>query len=158
MSVQSVRQYLAAYHLEDRVKELEASSATVALAAQAIGTAPAQIAKSLTFSVDGGCVMIVMAGDAKADNTKFKAHFHTKCTMLSAEQALEMTGHAVGGVCPFACKSGVRIFLDESLQRFDTVYPAAGSANSCVRLTPAELENCLPGAEWIDVCKGWREE
>lgn len=157
MSLELVKQYLESYGLSDRILVYDASSATVALAAKAIGTAPEHIAKSLTFGVDGGCVMIVMAGDARVDNAKFKAMFHTKCTMLSAQQALEFTGHAVGGICPFALPEEVRVFFDVSLRRFDMIYPAAGSANSCVRLTPSELAQCVERAQWVDVCRGWQE-
>ena len=158
MSVEAVRQYLEQYDLAGRVQEFEVSSATVELAAQAVGCEPAHIAKTLSFLVDDRAVLIVAAGDARIDNPKFKAAFHTKAKMLTPEQAVELVGHAVGGVCPFALKDGVRVFLDESLRRFDVVYPAAGSAASAVRLTCDELEHASRCEAWIDVCKGWREE
>ena len=135
MSVKAVRQYLEQYDLAGRVQEFEVSSATVELAAQAVGCEPAHIAKTLSFLVDDRAVLIVAAGDARIDNPKFKAAFHTKAKMLTPVQAVELVGHAVGGVCPFAVKDGVRVFLDESLRRFGVVYPAAGSAASAVRLT-----------------------
>ena len=140
MSVQAVRQALEAAGFSGTIRELEESSATVELAAQAAGVIPARIAKTLSFLVDEGCVLIVTAGDAKIDNSKFKAMFHTKAKMLSPEQVYSFTGHAVGGVCPFAVKEGVKIYLDESLKRFDTVFPACGSSNSAIELTIPELE------------------
>jgi len=155
MSVQTVRNYLAAFALDSRVMEFETSSATVELAAAALGTDPARIAKSLTFyGGDGGCVMIVTAGDQKIDNAKFKAHFGYKAKMMSADDALDATGHAVGGVCPFALpESGVTVYLDESLRRFDVIYPAAGSSNSAAKLTCDELFLTAHPRAWIDVCK-----
>ncbi len=152
MSVETVRAHLAAFGLEDRVMEFELSSATVELAAVAVGCAPAHIAKTLSFDVDGDAVLVVTAGDRKIDNPKFKAQFHTKAKMLSHDDALTRIGHAVGGVCPFAVNDGVQVYLDDSLRRFDIIYPAAGSASSAVKLTPAELENAS-GGTWIDVCK-----
>ena len=152
MSVEAVRAHLAVFGLEDRVMEFALSSATVELAAVAVGCEPARIAKTLSFDVGGEAVLIVTAGDRKIDNPKFKAQFHTKAKMLSPDDALSRIGHAVGGVCPFAVHDGVQIYLDDSLRRFDTVYPAAGSASSAVRLTPAELETAS-GGTWSDVCK-----
>lgn len=137
----------------DRVMEFEVSSATVELAAVAVGTEPERIAKSLTFMVEEGPVMIVCAGDAKVANAKYKAFFHTKAKMLTAEEVVEYIGHAVGGVCPFGIKDGVKVYLDESLKRFDTIYPACGSSNSAVRLTCEELEKASDSLAWIDVCK-----
>lgn len=132
-------------------------SATVELAAQAVGCESAHIAKTLSFAVDGGCVLIVCAGDAKIDNPKFKAQFHTKATMLTPEQVLSFTGHAVGGVCPFAIeRADVKTYLDVSLRRFETVYPAAGNAASAVRLSCAELFSLSNALGWIDVCKNWQ--
>ena len=156
MSIQHVRAYLRERGLEDRVREFDVSSATVDLAAQAVGCEPARIAKTLSFAHEGGALLLVCAGDAKVDNGKFKALFHHKASMLTPEQALSLTGHAVGGVCPFALPDGVPVYLDVSLRRFDTVYPAAGSANSAVRLSPEELSACT-GAGWVDVCKGWQD-
>lgn len=154
MSVEIVRKYLAPMGLSDRVMEFEVSSATVELAAAAVGTEPARIAKSLTFyAKDGGCIMVVTAGDQKIENAKFKAVFGYKAKMMSAEDALSSTGHAVGGVCPFATPDTVAIYLDESLRRFDTVYPAAGSASSAVALTCEELFQASRARAWVDVCK-----
>ena len=155
MSVEMVREYLKCFDLCDRVMEFEISSATVDLAAVAVGTEPARIAKSLTFyGKDGDCLMIVTAGDQKIDNSKFKAQFGCKARMMSAEDAQSFTGHAGGGVCTFALpESGVQVFLDGSLRRFDVVYPAAGSSNSAVRLSCEELERATGGATWTDVCK-----
>ena len=140
MSIEKVRDYFRPLGREGDILEFPVSSATVELAAQAAGVIPARIAKTLSFLVDGGCVLIVAAGDAKIDNPKYKAMFHTKAKMLTPEQAQEMTGHAVGGVCPFANPEGVKTYLDVSLKRFDTVFPAAGSSNSAIELTLDELE------------------
>lgn len=153
MSVEAVRSYLKQFHAEDRIREFDVSSATVELAAHAVGTIPARIAKSLSFLVLDRCVLIVAAGDARIDNHKFKARFQTKAKMLSPEQVLSMTGHPVGGVCPFAIPEGVDVFLDESLRRFQTVYPAAGSANSAIELTLEELFLFSGALDWVDVCK-----
>lgn len=153
MSVDTVRAYLAAFGLADRVMEFDVSSATVELAAAAVGCEPAHIAKTLSFDVSGEAILIVTAGDMKIDNPKYKAQFHTKAKMLSHDDALTRIGHAVGGVCPFAVKDGVTVYLDESLKRFEVIYPAAGSASSAVKLTPDELERAS-GGTWIDVCKG----
>lgn len=160
MSVQLVREYLAAFGKAEAVMEFDSSSATVELAAQAVGTEPARIAKTLSFQnqAGDGCILVVMAGDAKADNRKFKDQFGFKARMLAHEDALAFTGHAVGGVCPFALPSKVPVYLDASMRRFDIIYPAAGSANSAVALTCEELERCSRAAGWVDVCKGWNEE
>lgn len=156
MSVEDVKDHLAAFGMEDRVREFNESSATVELAARAVGTDPCRIAKSLSFLVDGCAILVVAAGDARIDNPKFKARFHAKAKMLSAEQALDMVGHAVGGVCPFAVKPDVAVYLDESLRRFDSVFPAAGSASSAVELSCDELEHCCSNfSGWVSVCKGW---
>lgn len=146
-----VREALAACGLADRIREFRVSTATVGLAAQAVGCAPARIAKTLSFAVGGGCALIVCAGDARIDNPKFKARFHEKARMLPHERVQEITGHPVGGVCPFAA-GGASVYLDESLRRFDVVYPAAGGANTAVRLTPEELARAT-GGQWIDVCR-----
>ena len=155
MSVENVREYLKQFALHTRLKEFTSSSATVELAAVAIGTEPQRIAKSLTFyGSEGECVMIVTAGDRKIDNAKFKATLGFKARMMNAEDALAATGHAVGGVCPFALPRGVRGYLDISLKRFDCIYPAAGSANSAVALTPEELERAVGDSfVWADLCK-----
>lgn len=157
MSIALVREYFRPLGREKDIREFSQSSATVELAAQAVGCEPARIAKTLSFAVDGGCVLIVCAGDAKIDNGRYKAQFHTKATMLSPEQVEAFTGHAVGGVCPFGIeRPDVTVYLDVSLQRFDTVYPAAGNAASAVRLSCGELEQLSGSAGWIDVCKNWR--
>ena len=156
MSIAKVRAYFAAQGIEDRIQEFPVSSATVELAAQALGVEGKRIAKTLSFLVGDQCVLIVAAGDAKVDNPKYKAQFHTKAKMLPHDLVPEYVGHAVGGVCPFAVKEGVAIYLDESLRRFETVFPAAGSANSAIELTIPELERYAQTAQWIDVCKGWQ--
>ena len=128
------------------------------LAAQAVGVEAARIAKTLSFHLGEGCVLVVAAGDARIDNHKFKETFHTKAKMLTADEALAMTGHAVGGVCPFGVEPGVEVFLDESLRRFESVWPAAGSSNSAIELTLDELERFSGARGWVDVAKGWRDE
>lgn len=153
MSVASVKAYLAPFGLDGRVQEFSVSSATVPLAAAALGCEEARIAKTLSFSLAGKPILIVMAGDARIDNARYKARFGAKAKMLTPEEALAFTGHAVGGVCPFALPDGVPVYLDESLRRFDAVYPAAGSASSAVRLTPDELETASRAAGWVDVCR-----
>ena len=159
MSVQIVRDYLKQWNYEDKIQEFDESSATVELAAHAVGVIPAQIAKTLSFKVDDACVLIVAAGDAKIDNHKYKQYFHTKAKMLTPEEVIDFTGHAIGGVCPFAVdRSWVKVYLDVSMKRFDIMYPAAGSSSSAVKLTIPELETCSGYEEWIDVCKGWQEE
>lgn len=156
MSIERVRAYFQELGREGDILEFPVSSATVELAAQAAGVIPARIAKTLSFLVDDGCVLIVAAGDAKVDNPKYKAMFHTKAKMLTPEQAREMTGHAVGGVCPFGIDNpAVTAYLDVSLRRFDTVYPAAGNAASAVRLSCGELDILSNSSGWIDVCKNW---
>lgn len=155
MSIETVKAYLAQFGLEDRVQEFETSSATVELAAQAVGCEPARIAKTLSFLVDGAAILIVTAGDARIDNPKYKARFGTKAKMLTPDQAVELVGHAVGGVCPFAVHEGVKVYLDVSLKRFETVFPACGSANSAIELTCDELERCSQCEEWINACKDW---
>jgi len=157
MSIERARAHLAGFGLEDRIREFDQSSATVELAAQAVGCAPAHIAKTLSFRLPGGPLLIVAAGDAKIDNSKFKGQFHTKAVMLPSEEVEPLIGHGVGGVCPFGVKENVSVYLDLSLRRFDTVYPAAGTAASAVRLTPGELEKASGSLGWIDVCKGWND-
>lgn len=153
MSLERAEKYLEERGFADRIILFDVSSATVALAAQALGCEECRIAKTLSFDQDGKTVLVIAAGDARIDNHKYKETFHVKARMLPASEAEERTGHAVGGVCPFGVKDGVSIFLDLSLKRFDTVYPAAGTSSSAVRLSPAELERLLPEASWIDVCK-----
>ena len=158
MSIQSVREYLSPLGLSDKILEFETSSATVELAAQAAGVIPARIAKSLSLMLPEGPILLVTAGDARIDNPRFKAQFHAKAKMLGADEVVERIGHAVGGVCPFAIREGVRTFLDESLRRFDTVFPACGSANSAIELSCAQLEAAAQGfVGWVDVCKDWRD-
>ena len=158
MSIQQVRDYFRPLGREGDILEFPTSSATVELAAQALGVIPARIAKTLSFLVEEHAALIVCAGDAKVDNSRFKAQFHCKAKMLSHDQVPELVGHEVGGVCPFGVKEGVQVYLDESLRRFDTVFPAAGSGNSAIQLTCDELEEYSRSLDWIDVCKGWREE
>ena len=158
MSIERVKAYFAQHGMEHRVREFEVSSATVELAAAALGCDGCRIAKSLSFMVDGKAVLIVAAGDAKVDNGRYKAQFGTKAKMLTPDEAVELLGHAVGGVCPFALNEGVTVYLDESLKRFPTVFPACGSSNSAIELTIAELEQHSGYIAWVDVCKGWREE
>ena len=152
MAFEAAKDYLEKKGFGDRVLVFDTSSATVELAAQAVGTEPARIAKSLTFRVGENPVMIVCAGDAKVANAKFKAFFRTKAAMLTREEVSALIGHDVGGVCPFGRRDGVSVYLDESLKRFDIVYPACGSANSAVRLSPEELETLSESSGWIDVC------
>ena len=153
MAVEKVKAFFARFGMESRVMEFEESCATCELAAQAIGCEPARIAKTLSFMVEGAPILVVAPGDTRIDNAKFKAQFHTRPKMLSHEQAAELIGHAVGGVCPFAVNEGVAIYLDESLRRFDTVVPSAGSSNSLVELSIPELERFAQPAGWVDVCK-----
>ena len=153
MSIENVRAYLQKFGLEKRIREFSVSSATVELAAQALGCAPARIAKTLSFNCNGEILLLVTAGDCKIDNTKYKQAFHAKAKMLTPEEALAFTGHAVGGVCPFAVPENVKICLDVSLKRFSTVFPACGSSNSAIELTPEELDKYTRNAGWVDVCK-----
>ncbi|MEY9970612.1 prolyl-tRNA editing enzyme YbaK/EbsC (Cys-tRNA(Pro) deacylase) [Lysinibacillus sp. RC46] len=157
MAIEKVREHLAQWNVQHKIQELNESSATVELAAQALGCEPERIAKSLSFLVNDGAILIVAAGDAKVDNAKFKAAFGTKAKMLGKDEVLEKIGHEVGGVCPFGVNEGVAIYLDESLKRFTTVFPACGSSNSAIELTISELETYTPFQEWVDVCKGWNE-
>ena len=159
MSIQKVRTYFQQFGIEDRIREFEVSSATVDLAAVAVGVEGARIAKSLSFKVQDEPVIIVVAGDAKVDNSRYKAQFHTKAKMLTHEEAHTLIGHDVGGVCPFALPENVKTYLDVSLQRFGTIFPAAGNDHSAIELTCDELEQYASNfVEWVDVCKGWREE
>lgn len=153
MSVARVREYLRQWNLQDRVKEFEVSSATVELAAQAVGCEPGRIAKTMSFMVDGKAILILLAGDVKIDNRKYKDLFHTKAVMLKADELEEWIGHPVGGVCPFDVKDTVDVYLDESLKRFEIVYPAAGSPSSAVELDLKELETASQSKGWVDVSK-----
>ena len=157
MSIEKVKAYFAAAGMAERVMEFEVSSATFALAAQALGCEEARIAKTLSFMADGP-ILIVAAGDAKVDNPRYKARFGVKSKMLTPEDAVTLIGHAVGGVCPFAVNEGVKVYLDESLRRFTTVFPACGSSNSAIEMTIPELEEHSHCEGWVDVCKAWREE
>jgi prolyl-tRNA editing enzyme YbaK/EbsC (Cys-tRNA(Pro) deacylase) len=158
MSIDRVREYLGRFGRAGDILEFKTSSATVELAAEAAGVIPARIAKTLSFGVNGACVMIVAAGDAKVDNKKFKKQFGCKAKMLSPEESVEQTGHAVGGVCPFAVPASVQTYLDVSLRRFDTVFPAAGSSNSAIELRCDELFQFADSRGWVDVCSGWQGE
>lgn len=153
MGTEKVKQYLQKYQLEDRVMEFNVSSATVELAAQAVGVPEAQIAKTLSFQFGDSCILIVFAGDARVDNRKFKDTFHCKASFLSPDEVAKYTGKMIGGVCPFDLPSEVQVYLDVSLQRFDTVYPAAGTASSAVRLSCDELYLASNAESWVDVSK-----
>lgn len=155
MAIDKVKEYFKQFGIEDRIQEFDVSSATVELAANALGCEGKRIAKSLSFLVDDKAILIIAAGDAKIDNPKYKAMFHTKAKMLSYDQVEEYIGHAVGGVCPFAIPDTVTVYLDESLKRFETVFPACGSSNSAIELTIAELEKYSNFTAWVDVCKDW---
>ncbi len=153
MSVETVKQYLSQFGVENRVLEFESSSATVELAAAVLGVEGARIAKTLSFKTADGALLVVMAGDAKIDNRKFKDFFGFKAKMLSHEEAVELVGHAVGGVCPFAVNEGIKVYTDISMKRFSTVFPAAGSSSSAIELTCDELFRYSYAEEWVDVCK-----
>lgn len=155
MAIEKVKAYFREYGMEERIQEFDVSSATVELAAKALHCEPQRIAKTLSFMVEDKAVLIVTAGDAKIDNPKYKAKFGKKAKMLSLDEVETLVGHAVGGVCPFAVNEGVIVYLDISLKRFDTVFPACGSSNSAIELTIPELEKYSGYAEWVDVCKGY---
>lgn len=155
MSIKNVKAYLKKYGIEEKIREFEVSSATVELAAAALSCEPERIAKTLSFLADGHAVLVVAAGDARIDNKKYKAQFGTKAKMLSSDEVEALVGHAVGGVCPFAVKEDVKVYLDVSLKRFETVFPACGSSNSAIELTIPELERYSGYLEWVDVCKGY---
>ena len=156
MSIERVKKYFSEYGMENKILEFDVSSATVELAAAALNCEPCRIAKTLSFMVDGSPILIVMAGDAKIDNPKYKAQFAAKAKMLTPEEAETLTGQAVGGVCPFGINEGVKVYLDSSLKRFETVFPACGSSNSAIELSIAELEKYSRNTSWVDVCKGWQ--
>lgn len=160
MSVEKVREYLKQYNKEDDIMEHELSSATVELAAEAVGVIPARIAKTLSFKNKeaDNAILIVTAGDAKIDNKKFKGEFGYKAKMLTPEEVIEYIGHGIGGVCPFAIRNDkVKVYLDLSMKRFDTIFPAAGSSNSSIELTCEELEKFSHAQKWVDVCKEYKE-
>lgn len=153
MSIEKGRAYFRQFGMEDRVREFDVSSATVELAALALGVDGARIAKTLSFKKDDSCILILAAGDARIDNHKFKDKFHMKAKMLAPDEVLSIVGHPVGGVCPFGINDGIDVYLDESLKRFETVFPAVGSANSAIELDLDELYKYSNAIEWIDVCK-----
>ena len=153
MSIEKGRAYFRQFGMEDRVREFDVSSATVELAALALGVDGARIAKTLSFKKDDRCILILAAGDARIDNHKFKEKFHMKAKMLAPDEVLSIVGHPVGGVCPFGINDGIDVYLDESLKRFETVFPAVGSANSAIELNLDELYKYSNAIEWIDVCK-----
>ena len=153
MAIEKVREYFRQFGMEDRIREFDVSSATVDLAAQALGVDGARIAKSMSFKVGDGAILIIAAGDVKIDNRKYKDEFHVKAKMLAFDEVESLIGHAVGGVCPFAINDGVEVYLDESLKRFETVFPACGSGNSAIELTIPEMEKYSGYKKWVDVCK-----
>ena len=155
MAIEKVREYFAGCGMADRILEFDSSSATVELAANALGCEPSRIAKTLSFMVGDEPILIIAAGDAKVDNAKYKSKFGKKAKMLTPDEVVHLIGHAIGGVCPFAINDGVTVYLDESLKRFTTVFPACGSSNSAIELTIPELEEHSGFVEWVDVCKGW---
>ena len=155
MAIEKVKEYFKRYGMEERILEFDVSSATVELAATVLHCEPQRIAKTLSFMVDSHAVLVVAAGDARIDNSKYKAQFGTKAKMLSREEAETIVGHAVGGVCPFAVNEGVDVYVDISLKRFETVFPACGSSNSAIKLTITELEEYSGYIGWVDVCKGY---
>ena len=157
MSIEKVRDYFSQWGMEKRVMELDQSSATVEEAAAALHTEGRRIAKSMSFMVGEHPILVIFAGDARVDNHKFKERFHKKATMLKHDDVERLIGHPVGGVCPFAINEGVDVFLDESLKRFPTVFPACGTANSAIELPLPELETCSHAKAWVDVSKGWQE-
>ena len=153
MAIEQAREYLSKWGLQDQIIELDQSSATVSLAAQALHTEEARIAKTMSFKVKEQPVLVVMAGDEKVDNAKYRGFFHCKAKMLSMEEVEPMIGHPVGGVCPFGIHEGVTVYLDESLKRFETVFPACGSGNSAIELTPDKLFEVSAAVQWVDICK-----
>ena len=155
MAADKVKAFFRQHGMDARILEFDVSSATVELAAAALHCEPKRIAKTLSFLLDGQPLLVVTAGEAKVDNAKFKAQFRTKAKMLTPEQVETLVGHAIGGVCPFAVNEGVTVFLDVSLKRFETVFPACGSSNSAIEMTVAELEQYSASLGWVDVCKNW---
>lgn len=153
MSIGKVREYFKQFGIENKIQELENSSATVELAAKALNTKPARIAKSLSFKVNEKAILIICAGDVKIDNSKYKTFFKTKAKMLTPDEVVELIGHEIGGVCPFGINEGVNVYLDESLKRFTTVFPACGSSNSAIEFTIPELEKYSNYTQWVDICK-----
>lgn len=158
MAIDRVRNFFRQYGIEDKIMEFDVSSATVELAAKALNCEPERIAKTLSFTLGQQSILVVAAGDARIDNAKYKARFGVKAKMLTPEEVLENVGHAVGGVCPFGINPGVPVYLDESLKRFSTVFPACGSSNSAIELTIPQLEQYAGSSQWVDVCKDWTAE
>ncbi|MDF2905757.1 MAG: YbaK/prolyl-tRNA synthetase associated region [Herbinix sp.] len=158
MAIDKVREYLRQWGRDNNILTFDTSSATVELAANALGVIPGRIAKTLSFRTEEGALLVVAAGDARIDNAKFKAQFGIKAKMLSPEEVLEYTGHAVGGVCPFALNQGLPVYSDISMKRYTTVFPACGSSNSAIELTCEELIEYSGSSQWVDVCKDWQEE
>lgn len=159
MSIENVKNHFKQWNREKDIMEFETSSATVEEAASTIGVIPARIAKTLSFrGKEDSTILIVTSGEAKIDNKKFRETFGMKARMLSPEEVLDQTGHAIGGVCPFGLRNQLNVYLDVSLKRFETVFPACGSSNSAIKLTIHELETFSSSKEWVDVCKGWEEE
>jgi prolyl-tRNA editing enzyme YbaK/EbsC (Cys-tRNA(Pro) deacylase) len=156
MAIEKARAYLKQFGMDDKILEFDVSSATVELAAKALNCEEQRIEKTLSFMVDDHCILIVAAGDTKIDNPKYKAKFATKAKMLTPEEVKNHVGHEIGGVCPFGINEGVTVYLDESLKRFRSVFPACGSSNSAIELTISQLEQYSRSKEWIDVCKGWK--
>lgn len=157
MAIDKVREYLKKWGRDEDILEFDTSSATVEMASNALGVKPCRIAKTLSFKTEDSAILIVAAGDAKIDNSKYKAEFQRKAKMLSPEEVVEYTGHAIGGVCPFGIIQELKVFLDVSLKRFDTIFPACGSSNSAIELTCGELEKYARCTKWVDVCKDWEE-
>ncbi len=155
MAIEKAKEYLKQFGLDSEIKEFDVSSATVELAAKALGTEEERIAKTLSFKLKDSAILIVCAGDAKVDNKKFKVEFQTKAKMVSKEDVEKLIGHGVGGVCPFGVNDGIDIYLDNSLKRFETVFPACGSSNSAIELSIDEIERVVKFSKWIDVCKYW---
>lgn len=153
MGIQNVRKHFQKWGIANKILEFDVSSATVELAARAVGCEEKRIAKTMSFMIDNKAILIVVAGDAKIDNKKYKEQFSTKAKMLSPEEAIDLIGHSIGGICPFGIKDGVAVYLDESLKRFATVFPACGSSNSAIELTMEELERYSNYSAWVDVCK-----
>ena len=152
MAIDKAREYLKKYGMQDRIREFSTSSATVELAAKAIGCEPQRIAKSISLKVGETPILVIASGDAKIDNRKYKERFGTKAKMLAFEEVEPLIGHAVGGICPFGINDGVKVYLDLSLKRFQTVFPACGSSNSVIEVTVDELENLSSAEGWVDVC------
>lgn len=155
MAIEKVKEYFSQWNMENRIMEFDASSATVELAAAALGCEPELIAKTLSFKTKDSAILVVMAGDAKIDNAKFKTQFHVKAKMLAPEEVEALIGHSIGGVCPFGINENVDVYLDISLKRFDKVFPACGSSNSAIEFTISELEKYSNSMAWVDVCKNW---